>query len=117
MDTLEQMLQQKIDELEPYEPIEDQDLEEIDPVWLAPIEGISLDRWAAISAGAQIGVKLELLIGDAGIEPERWRRVCEQWSSRLARDRTLVIAAELDAAMRKVTRRLARGSIPIMNRM
>lgn len=36
--TLEQLLQQKIDELEPWEPIDDEELEEVDPISLAPIE-------------------------------------------------------------------------------
>jgi hypothetical protein len=36
--TLEQLLQQKIDELEPWEPIDDEELEEVDPVSLTPIE-------------------------------------------------------------------------------
>jgi hypothetical protein len=110
--TLEQLLQHKIDELEPYEPIDDQDLEEIDVNWLAPIEGVSLDRWAAISAGVVIGAKLEILLGDAKIDHVQWRRACEGWTARQARDATLVIAASLEAAMRRVTRRLARGSIP-----
>lgn len=112
MDTLEHLLQRKIDELEPYEPLDDHELEELDPIGLAPIDGISLDRWAAITAGAVIGAKLELLLGDAGIEHVQWRNACEGWSARLARDHTLVIAATLEAAFRRVSRRLARGSIP-----
>jgi hypothetical protein len=111
MSTLEQLLQDKIDELEPYEPIDDKDLEEIDLNWLAPIEGVSLDRWAAISAGVVIGAKLEILLADAGIDHGQWSRACEAWSARLARDATLVIASSVEAAMRRVTRRLARGSI------
>ena len=42
--TLEQLLQHKIDQLEPCEPIADADLEELDPSGLAPIEGVGPEQ-------------------------------------------------------------------------
>ncbi len=109
MSSLEQMLQEKIDELEPYEPIDEADLEEVDPCHLAPIEGVTLERWAAISAGAVIGADLDDLLVDARIDLERWNRVCEAWNERMARDGTLVIATSLGQAMRRVSKRVEEG--------
>lgn len=107
--TLEQLLQNKIDELEPYEAVDEADIEEVDPTHLAPIEGVTLDRWAAISAGAMIGADLDDLLVDARIELARWNRVCEAWNERMARDTTLVIASSLGQAIRQVSKRVEEG--------
>ena len=109
MSSLEQLLQDKIDELEPYEPVDESDIEEVDPNHLASIEGVALERWAAISAGAVVGADLEDLLVDARIELERWNRVCEAWNERMARDTTLVIATTLGQAIRRVSRRVEEG--------
>ena len=106
MSSLEHLLQQKIDELEPYEAIDESDLEEVDATQLSSIEGVTLERWAAISAGAMIGANLDTLLIDAGIDDERWTRACEAWNERMARDGTLVIATSLGQAIRLVSKRL-----------
>ncbi len=109
MSSLEQLLQNKIDELEPYEPVDEADIEEVDPTRLSPIEGVTLERWAAISAGAVIGADLDDLLVDAKIELEQWNRVCEAWNERMARDGTLVIATSLGQAIRRVSKRVEEG--------
>jgi hypothetical protein len=106
MSSLEQLLQQKIDELEPYEPIEDSELEELQHTNLNSIEGVSLERWAAISAGAMIGANLDDLLVNAQIDPARWARACEAWNERMARDATLVIASSLGQAIRLMSKRI-----------
>jgi hypothetical protein len=59
---------------------------------LAPVEGVSLDAWAAINASIVAGANLDDLLKGAGIDRARWDRVSAEWNARMARDTTFAIA-------------------------
>ncbi len=58
---------------------------------LAPVEGISLDLWAALNASMVQGSILDDLLQGHAIERERWERVTAEWNLRMSRDRTFAI--------------------------
>ena len=57
----------------------------------APVEGVSLEAWAAINAAIVSGGNGEDLIKGAGIDQARWQRVSAEWNARMARDTTFAI--------------------------
>lgn len=57
----------------------------------APVEGISLEAWAAINASIASGASAEDLLKGAGIDRARWDRVSGEWNARMARDTTFAI--------------------------
>jgi hypothetical protein len=58
----------------------------------APVEGVTLDAWAAINAAIVAGANHEDLLKGAGIPADRWQRVSAEWNARMARDTTFAIA-------------------------
>ena len=56
-----------------------------------PVEGISLEQWAAINASIVSGQNHEDLLKGAGIDNERWQRASAEWNARMARDTTFAI--------------------------
>ena len=56
-----------------------------------PVEGISLEAWAAINAKIIGGANWEDLLKGAGIEKGRWDRASAEWNARMARDTTFAI--------------------------
>lgn len=58
---------------------------------LNPVEGVSLDAWAALNAAIVGGANPDDLLKGAGIEPGRWQRVSAEWNARMARDTTFAI--------------------------
>src|SRR5207302_422703 len=58
----------------------------------APVEGVTLEAWAAINAAIIAGASHEDLLKGAGIPPDRWQRVGAEWNARMARDTTFAIA-------------------------
>ena len=59
---------------------------------LAPVEGISLEKWAAINAAIVGGANHEDLLRGQGIDQARWDRVNAEWNARMARDTTFAVA-------------------------
>jgi hypothetical protein len=56
-----------------------------------PVEGVSLEAWAAINAAIVSGGNAEDLTKGAGIDKARWDRVSAEWNARMARDTTFAI--------------------------
>ena len=57
----------------------------------APVEGVSLEAWAAINASIIGGAHWEDLLKGARIDKARWDRVSAEWNARMARDTTFAI--------------------------
>lgn len=58
---------------------------------LNPVEGITLEAWAAINAAIVGGANTEDLLKGAGIDKARWDRVSAEWNARMSRDTTFAI--------------------------
>lgn len=58
----------------------------------APVEGVSLEAWAAINAALVAGADTEDLLVGAGLDTLRWRRATNEWNARMAADTTFAIA-------------------------
>ena len=56
-----------------------------------PVEGVSLEAWAAINASIIAGANWEDLLKGARIDKARWDRVSAEWNARMARDTTFAI--------------------------
>jgi hypothetical protein len=59
---------------------------------LNPVEGISLEKWAAINAAIVGGANHEDLLRGQGIDQARWDRINAEWNARMARDTTFAVA-------------------------
>jgi len=59
---------------------------------LAPVEGVSLEKWAAINAAIVGGANHEDLLRGQGIDQARWDRINAEWNARMARDTTFAVA-------------------------
>ncbi len=58
---------------------------------LNPVEGITLEAWAAINAAIVGGASHEDLLKSQGIDKGRWERVSAEWNARMSRDTTFAI--------------------------
>lgn len=56
-----------------------------------PVEGVSLQAWAAMNASIVSGANIDDLLKGAGIDRARWDRVSAEWNARMARDTTFAI--------------------------
>ena len=56
-----------------------------------PVEGVTLEAWAAINASIIGGANWEDLLKGAAIDKARWDRVSAEWNARMARDTTFAI--------------------------
>jgi len=59
---------------------------------LAPVEGISLEKWASINAAIVGGANHEDLLRGQGIDQARWDKVNAEWNARMSRDTTFAVA-------------------------
>ncbi len=57
----------------------------------SPVEGVSLEAWAALNAAIIGGGNWEDLLKGARIDKARWDRVSAEWNARMARDTTFAI--------------------------
>lgn len=57
-----------------------------------PVEGVSLEAWAAMNASIAAGANTEDLLKGARIDKARWDRVSAEWNARMARDTTFAVA-------------------------
>lgn len=58
---------------------------------LNPVEGVTLQAWAAINAAIVGGASPDDLLKGAGIDKARWDRVSAEWNARMSRDTTFAI--------------------------
>jgi hypothetical protein len=56
-----------------------------------PVEGISLEQWAAFNASIVSGANKDDMLKGAGIDPARFERANTEWNARMARDTTFAI--------------------------
>jgi hypothetical protein len=56
-----------------------------------PVEGVTLEQWAALNAAIIGGQNWEDVLKGARIEKGRWDRVSAEWNARMARDTTFAI--------------------------
>jgi len=56
-----------------------------------PVEGVTLQAWAAFNAAIMGGGNLDDLLRGAGVDRARWDRVSAEWNARMARDTTFAI--------------------------
>lgn len=56
-----------------------------------PVEGIGLEKWAAMNAAIVSGASLEDLLRSNGIDQGKWERASAEWNARMARDTTFAI--------------------------
>lgn len=59
---------------------------------LNPVEGISLEQWAALNAAIAQGLSLEDMLKGQGIDMARWDKARAEWEARMSRDTTFTIA-------------------------
>ncbi len=59
---------------------------------LNPVEGISLEQWAALNAAIAQGMSLEDMLKGQGIDMARWDKARAEWEARMSRDTTFTIA-------------------------
>ncbi len=70
---------------------------------LNPVEGITLDFWAATNAALVQGASLDDLLKGAGVDRARWDRAKGEWEARMARDTTFAIAQVYGAAFQNAS--------------
>lgn len=58
---------------------------------MAPVEGISLEQWAAFNAAIVQGANKDDMLKGAGIDVGRFDRASAEWNARMARDTTFAI--------------------------
>ncbi|HVH47755.1 MAG TPA: hypothetical protein VM925_35710 [Labilithrix sp.] len=71
---------------------------------LNPVDGISLEQWAAMNAAIVQGVNLDDMLKGAGIDKVRWDRARTEWEARMARDTTFTIAQIYGAAFQNASK-------------
>jgi hypothetical protein len=59
---------------------------------MAPVEGITLEAWAAFNAAIVQSVNLDDLLKGAGIDRAKWDKATAEWNARMSRDTTFAIA-------------------------
>lgn len=57
-----------------------------------PVEGVTLEKWAAINAAIVSGANHEDLLKGNGISQARWDKARVEWEARMSRDTTFAIA-------------------------
>jgi len=70
---------------------------------MAPVEGISLESWAAINAAIAQGANPGDLLRGGGIDMARWDRARTEWEARMSRDTTFAIATVYGQAFQNAT--------------
>ncbi len=65
---------------------------------LEPVQGISLQQWAAAQAQIASGADAGPVVESLGIDDATWQSVSAEWNDRMARDTTATIATEYGKA-------------------
>jgi hypothetical protein len=71
---------------------------------LNPVDGITLEQWAAMNAAIVQGVNLDDMLKGQGIDKARWDKAKGEWEARMARDTTFVIAQIYGAAFQNASK-------------
>jgi hypothetical protein len=71
---------------------------------MSPVEGVSLDAWAAANAAMIQGANLEDLLRGMGLSPTRWDLARTEWEARMSRDTTFAIAQVYGAAFQNASK-------------
>ncbi len=71
---------------------------------LNPVDGITLEQWAAMNAAIVQGVNLDDMLKGQGIDKARWDKAKAEWEARMARDTTFVIAQIYGAAFQNASK-------------
>ena len=58
---------------------------------LNPVEGITLEKWAAMNAAIVSGASIEDLLKANGLDQGKWERASAEWNARMSRDTTFAI--------------------------
>lgn len=59
---------------------------------LEPVEGVTMEQWAAGQASLSQGGTLDAILSGLGIDQPAWDRVSAEWNDRMSRDSTATIA-------------------------
>lgn len=59
---------------------------------MAPVQGITLEAWAAFNAAIVSGASLDDILKGAGVDKASWDTASAEWNARMARDTTFAIA-------------------------
>ena len=65
---------------------------------LDPVEGVTLEQWAAVNAKIASGISKEEAIKGIGGDMPKWDRVNEEWLTRMKNDTTFTISQKYAAA-------------------
>ncbi|KXK46945.1 MAG: hypothetical protein UZ05_CHB002002307 [Chlorobi bacterium OLB5] len=65
---------------------------------LEPVEGVTLEDWAAANAKMTSGTTKEEICGLLGIDAPKWDRVNEEWLARMKNDTSFTISTKYAAA-------------------
>jgi len=68
-----------------------------------PVEGVSLEAWAAFNASLVQGTNLDDLLRGAAVDRARWDRVCAEWNARMSRDTSGAIATVYGTAFQNAS--------------
>lgn len=71
---------------------------------LNPVDGITLEQWAAMNAAIVQGVNLDDMLKGQGIDKARWDKAKAEWEARMSRDTTFVIAQIYGAAFQNASK-------------
>ncbi len=71
---------------------------------MAPVEGITLEAWAAFNAAIVQGANLDDLLKGASIDRAKWDKATAEWNARMARDTTFAIAQVYGAAFQNASK-------------
>jgi hypothetical protein len=71
---------------------------------LNPVDGISLEQWAAMNAAIAQGSNLDDMLKGQGVDKARWDRARTEWEARMARDTTFVVAQIYGAAFQNASK-------------
>ena len=71
---------------------------------MEPVEGVSLEAWAAFNAAIVQGTSFEDLLRGAGINQARWDRASAEWNARMARDTTFAISTAYGNAFQNASK-------------
>ncbi len=68
-----------------------------------PVEGLTLEAWAALNAAIASGVNAEDALRGAGVSMARWQRASDEWNARMSRDTTFAITTVYGAAFQNAS--------------
>jgi hypothetical protein len=71
---------------------------------MAPVEGVTLEAWAAFNAAIVQGANLDDLLKGASIDRAKWDKASAEWNARMSRDTTFAIATTYGNAFQNASK-------------